>query len=677
MISEHADAVDLCLFSDLDDLVRETHRIRLPERRGDTWHGAVSGIPEGSLYGYRVSGPWAPDEGHFFNPRKLLLDPYARRIHEASRFHPSMVTVCDDGTPDPADSAEFSPKGVVPARLPFDWEGDEPPGTPDCDTVIYEMHVKGFSQLNPKLPIELRGTYAGLAHESSIEYLKNLGVSAVQLLPVHQHLDDGFLLDRGLVNYWGYNTLGFFAPEIRYAATSDVVTEFREMVKALHRSGIEVLLDVVYNHTCEAGITSGPTCFLRGFDNANYYHHDPEEPQNYVDFTGCGNSLDVSHPHSLRLVTDSLRYWIEEMHVDGFRFDLAAELGRDPKSYNLRSAFFSGLQQDPVLCQAKLIAEPWDLGHPDSYQLGNFPANWAELNGKFRDRVRAFWRGEPAMAAGLATRLTGSEDLFAHNGRRPTASVNLITSHDGFTLHDLVSYNEKQNLANGEKNNDGEPHNLSYNHGEEGHTSSARIKRIRRQQIRNFFTTLICSQGVPLISAGDEVMRTQEGNNNAYCQDNELSWLPWDEDDVHAGKMRQFVRRLLSFRRENPVLRKTRFFSGSILNGSGLKDVSWFQSDGVKRETFDGDADESSAFTMLIHRDAALSYGQRERVFLIFFFNANQKKAIFRFPEVHDLPGWERVIDTATDEPEVKKSAPPGSEIELSDRSVQIWREIG
>ncbi len=675
VISENAEAIDLCLFCDEDHPNQETHRVRLPKRTGDVWHGALSGIPAGSRYGYRVSGPWLPGKGHFFNPQKLLLDPYARRIHEASRFHNSMIVKIPGGKPDLTDSAEFAPKGIIPEDDSFDWEADEPLCTPADETVIYEMHVKGFSRCNPDVPAEIQGTYAGLAHEASIKYLKELGITAVQLLPVHQHLDDSFLLKQNLVNYWGYNTLGFFAPEIRYAAGGDPVAEFREMVKALHKAGIEVLLDVVYNHTCEAGPGKGPTCFLRGFDNLNYYHTGPKRPDHYIDFTGCGNSLDVSNPSSLRLVMDSLRYWVEEMHVDGFRFDLAVELGRDPKKFNHHSAFFRAVKQDPVLCHTKLIAEPWDLGRSDSYQIGNFPINWNELNGKFRDCARAFWRGDPEKSACLATRLTGSEDLFAHNRRLPTSSVNMITSHDGFTLHDLSSYNEKHNEANKEKNRDGDPHNISYNHGEEGPTESETVNEIRRRQTRNFLTTMICSQGVPFVSAGDEVLRTQGGNNNAYCQDNEMSWLAWDAKDIEADNMRKFVARLLTFRREHPALRRSRFFSGKKLHGTNLEDVSWFAPDGVNRHAFKRKSDNSGAFTMLIHRDAALRCRNGEPCFLIFFFNAKQEDTTFLFPDIPDLSRWEKMIDTADPNIEISPRLSGDAEIILPERSMQIWRE--
>ncbi|MEM9015715.1 MAG: glycogen debranching protein GlgX, partial [Verrucomicrobiota bacterium] len=498
--SQYADMVNLSFFGDADKPWLETHQCEVSGHYGDVHFVRVSHLPSHTRYGYRVSGPWEPEKGHHFNEAKLLLDPYAKHIDRPSRYFASMKSLAGDKTINRSDSGFHAPKAVIPGPDHYDWEGDAPPRIPMTESVICELHVKGFSMLNPDVPEEIRGSYLGLAHPSSIDYLKKLGVTTVQLLPVHHHLDDSFLLEKGLVNYWGYNTIGFFAPEARYAATDDPVTEFRDMVKALHRAGIEVVLDVVYNHTGEAGL-DGPTCFLRGYDNLCYYHSVPSKPGIYWDSTGCGNSVDVSHPRSLRLVMDSLRYWVEEMHVDGFRFDLAAELGRAPKDYNRRAPFFQAISQDPILRPVKMIAEPWDLG-PDGYQIGNFPTNWAELNGKFRDGVRRFWHGASNSMGEFAARITGSEDLFRHNRRTPGASVNFITSHDGFTLNDLVSYNEKHNLANGENNRDGDSHNISFNHGVEGPTSDPAIRELRLRQVRNFLTTLLFSQGVPFLLAG-------------------------------------------------------------------------------------------------------------------------------------------------------------------------------
>ena len=663
VVSQFAQAINLCLFTDSSDPAHETHRVRLTSKTGDVWHAKISGIPEGSSYGYRADGSWDPLAGQFYNNHKLLLDPYARHIDGPSKYHSSLCAVRKEDKMDKTDSAPHAPRAIVPAPEFYDWEGDAPLQIPMEETVITELHVKGFSQLNPDIPEEIRGTYSALAHPSSIEYFKSLGITTLQLLPVHQHMDDGFLLDKGLVNYWGYNTLGFFAPESRYCATEHALNEFRDMVKALHRAGIEVILDVVYNHTCEAGPT-GPTCFFRGLDNLSYYHTEPEKPGEYRDFTGCGNSVDVSHPRSLRLVMDSLRFWIEEMHVDGFRFDLAVELGRTIEAYDRRSAFFQAVHQDPVVSRTKLIAEPWDLG-PGGYQIGNFPTDWAELNGKFRDTVRRFWRGDPGVSGEFAKRITGSEDIFAHNRRRPTASVNFVTSHDGFTLRDLVSYNQKHNLDNGEKNADGDSHNISFNHGEEGETKNKKINATRRRQIRNFLATTICSQGVPFILSGDERLRTQNGNNNAYCQDNEISWISWD-DSAEAKELQAFTSRLLHFRKEQPAIRRTSFFTGQKVSGTEFPDVCWLRPDGGVKQKIDWATEKPGAFAMLI-------YGTDSNKSLLFFFNARHEATSFRFP-ANPTCAWTLVADT--DDPALTDTkAECGTELLLVDRSMQIWIE--
>lgn len=656
-------AVSLCLFTDPEAPTHETLRIPLRHREGNTWHIRVAGIPAGSTYGYRIDGPWDPHAGIFYNPHKLLLDPYAQRIDGPSKHHPALRTRDESGEREKTDSAPFAPRAFVPVPDAYDWEGDHLLQHPMTETVVCEMHVKGFSKLNPAIPEELRGTYAGLGHPASTEYLRDLGITTVQLMPVHQHLDDGFLLERGLVNYWGYNTLGFFAPEARYAASDDAVTEFRDMVKSLHRAGIEVILDVVYNHTCEAG-PDGPTCLFRGFDNPNYYHSVPARPGHYFDYTGCGNSVDVSHPHSLRLVMDSLRYWVSEMHVDGFRFDLAVELGRNAEAYSRRAAFFQACHQDPVLATCKLIAEPWDLGY-GGYQLGNFPTDWAELNGKYRDGVRRFWRGDPGVSGELAARITGSEDLFAHNRRTPEASVNFITSHDGFTLLDLVSYNQKHNLANGERNADGDSHNISFNHGVEGPTEDPAILAVRRRQVRNFLATLICSQGVPFILAGDERLRSQGGNNNGYCQDNEISWISWN-DAPDAVEMREFVKRLLKLRREFPCLRRGSFFNGQIVEGSTLPDICWLRPDGKRKESIDWEANKPGSFSVLIN-------GEETHGSLLLFLNSRHQTREFRFPRSL-RSSWVLVADTADPSRQEIRRLSPGV-IEVEERSMQIWRE--
>ena len=656
-------SVELCLFTDPDKPTKETMRLPLVERRGDTRHLRIEGIPPGSTYGYRVDGPWDPLAGLFFNPHKLLLDPYARRIDGPSRHHPSMRTRDESGDRERTDSAAHAPRGFVPATDRYDWEDDAPPGTSMSETVVCEMHVKGFSKLNPAVPEALRGTYAGLAHPASTDYLRDLGITSLQLLPVHQHLDDGFLLERGLDNYWGYNTLGFFAPEARYAATDDPVTEFRDMVKALHRAGIEVILDVVYNHTCEGG-PDGPTCLLRGYDNLAYYHTAPARPGHYVDFTGCGNSVDISHPRGLRLVMDSLRYWTQEMHVDGFRFDLAVELGRNADFYSRRATFFQTVHQAPVLAGVKLIAEPWDLGY-GGYQIGNFPVDWAELNGKYRDSVRRFWRGDPGVSGEFAARLTGSEDLFAHNRRPPSASVNFVTSHDGFTLHDLVSYNQKHNLANGERNADGDSHNISFNHGEEGPTDDPAILELRRRQARNFLATLFCSQGVPFLLAGDERLRSQGGNNNGYCQDNEIGWIPWN-DSEEAAALRTFVKKLIRLRREFPCLRRNAFFTGQPVGDTGLPDICWLRPDGKTKESIDWEAEKAGSFAVLIN-------GAETRESLLLFFNARHETREFHFPQFPRC-AWTLVADTAAPAREGTRAAMPAV-VAVIQRSMQIWKQ--
>ncbi len=668
-----ADSVDLCLFWDDKEPGKESARVRLPGCTHGVWHVEIDGIPKGCRYGYRVQGPWKPSEGLLFNHQKLLLDPYARRVDGITHHHNSMRCHLPGGKTDLTDSGEFAPKAVVIGSEPFNWQNTRPPRIPMSDCVFYEAHVKGFSALNKAIPVGLRGTYAGLAHPASLTYLKGLGITSIQLLPVHHHMDDGFLLNRGLVNYWGYNTLAFFAPEHRYAATKDPVKEFKEMVVAIHREGMEVILDVVYNHTCEGGI-NGPTCLFRGFDNAAYYRTLSSDPAHYDDVTGCGNSVDISNRDSMKLVLDSLRYWVTEMGVDGFRFDLAATLGRDPKEFNNQSAFFRAIHQDPVLSEVKLIAEPWDIGL-GGYQQGNFPVIWSELNGKFRDTVRQFWRGDPYVVGEFATRITGSADLFAHNGRLPTASLNMITSHDGFTLNDLVSYNHKHNEANGELNRDGDSHNLSYNLGVEGKTDNPEINELRKRQVRNFLVTLICSQGVPFITSGDERLRSQLGNNNAYCQDNDLNWLDWNRKNADAEAMYRFVRKLLAFRKENPSLRKTRFFTGNQMNGTGLADVTWLNLKGEIKEMSDWGVEKSGSFAMMIHREANFCRDPQSG-FLLFIFNARHESVKFKFPKDPAI-GWRCVIDTFDAEGNsTHEDVAPEDPVQVPQRSLQVWREL-
>ncbi len=579
LFSENAERVELCLF----DVYDHETRIDLVERTAFNWHCYIPGIGPGQRYGYRVYGPYDPATGHRFNPHKLLIDPYAKSIEGPIRWNhgnalPYTPSLDEDAdlVLDDADDAAAIPKCVV-VDPHFDWGDDRPPAHPWSETVIYEAHVKGITKLHPAVREDLRGTYAGLASEPALEYFRELGVTAVELLPIHHIADESFLHERGLTNYWGYSSIGFLTPHALYAATGthgEQVLEFKGMVKALHSAGIEVILDVVYNHTAE-GNHLGPMLAFKGVDNASYYRLMPEGPRFYMDFTGTGNSLNPVHPSVLRLIMDSLRYFVIECHVDGFRFDLASALAREFYEVDRLSAFFDTIHQDPVLSQVKLIAEPWDVG-PGGYQVGNFPVLWAEWNGIYRDTMRDFWRGR-ANVADFASRFTGSSDLYQSDGRTPSASINFITAHDGFTLRDLVSYNEKHNAANGEGNKDGTDDNRAWNCGVEGPTDDSSIKALRARQQRNFLTTLLLSQGVPMILGGDEWGRTQSGNNNAWCQDNEISWFDWASAD---GELVAFVQRLILLRREHPVFRRSAFLTGREVRGSGLPDVWWFRPDG-------------------------------------------------------------------------------------------------
>ncbi|WP_075014358.1 glycogen debranching protein GlgX [Geodermatophilus obscurus] len=581
--SAGATAVDLCLF----DADGTEHRHRLRETTHQVWHGRLPGVGPGQRYGYRVHGPHDPGAGARWNPAKLLLDPYARAVDGELTLDPALFGSRLDapGSPDARDSAPFVPRGVV-VHDSFPWDGDPRPVTPWSDTVIYEVHVKGATMRHPDVPPALRGTYAGLAHPAFVEHLRSLGVTAVELLPVHHFVSEPHLLRRGLTNYWGYNTLGYFAPHAAYSSAGSggaQVTEFKAMVKALHEAGIEVVLDVVYNHTAE-GDATGPTLSLRGVDNPGYYRLDGANPARYTDYTGCGNTLDVRRPQVLAMLMDSLRYWVTEMHVDGFRFDLAAALARSMHDVDRLSAFFDVVHQDPVVSRVKLIAEPWDIGE-GGYQVGNFPPLWTEWNGKYRDTVRDVWSGAHVGVRDLAYRLTGSSDLYRSDGRRPFASVNFVTAHDGFPLADLVAYEHKRNEANGEDNRDGESHNRNWNCGVEGPTDDPAVLALRARQVRNHLATLLLSTGVPMLTAGDELGRTQGGNNNAYCQDNEVSWIDWDgvDEDLVA-----FVRRLVQVRRESPVLRQEAFFEGHEIPATGgTRDVAWFAPAGGQLTTAD------------------------------------------------------------------------------------------
>jgi isoamylase len=654
IFSENAAEVELCLF-DTPDAPEASRVLRLRERTAHVWHGYVPGVGPGTYYGYRMEGPYEPARGLRFNPFKLLVDPYARALagRVDYRFHPYAYPFDQPGQDwvlDDEDSAPGVPKGVV-IDPSFDWQGDAPPKIPWHKTVIYEAHVKGLTRLHPEVPEEIRGTYAAVAHPAVVEHLKSLGVTALELLPIHEIVDEYFLVQKGLRNYWGYSTLNFFAPAGRYAHSRDYgeqVREFKEMVRRLHAAGIEVILDVVYNHTGE-GHHLGPTLSLKGIDNPSYYRLVRDNPRFYMDYTGTGNSLNMMHPQSLKLVMDSLRYWVQEMHVDGFRFDLASTLARELHDVDRLSAFFDIIHQDPVISKVKLIAEPWDVG-PGGYQVGNFPVLWAEWNGRYRDTVRAYWRGDPGTMGELGYRLTGSSDLYETDGRRPHASINFLTAHDGFTLNDLVSYNEKHNWANGEENRDGHDHNLSYNFGVEGPTTDADIIRQREKQKRNFLATMLLSQGVPMLCGGDEMGRTQQGNNNAYCQDNEISWLNWKLSD-RDRQLLEFTRRVARLRARHPVFHRRHFFQGRRIRGSELEDITWLRPDGKEMTEEEWNTHFTRCFGMRLGGDAMLEWDERgERVIddtFLLLFNADPATIPFVLtrsnPDVH----WSLVLSTS------------------------------
>jgi len=653
LFSENATAVELCLF-DAPGAARETARIRLTEQTDQVWHAYLPEARPGQLYGYRVHGPYEPRAGHRFNPAKLLLDPYAKAIASTvawsdTAFGYTIGHVDGDLSKDDRDSAGAVPKCVVidPA---FSWGDDAPLRTPWHKTLIYELHVKGFTMKHPAVPTEVCGTYAAMTHPAVIEYLHRLGVTAVELLPVHQFISGKDMADRGLTNYWGYNSLGFLAPDVRYAASGTLgqqVAEFKTMVKTLHREGIEVILDVVYNHTGE-GNHFGPTLSFRGIDNQAYYRLEPNNKRYYTDFTGCGNTLNMTHPRTLQLIMDSLRYWVLEMHVDGFRFDLASTLARELHEVDRLGAFFDIIHQDPVLSQVKLIAEPWDLGE-GGYQVGNFPVLWAEWNGIYRDVVRGIWRGDDGLIDNLAYRLTGSSDLYERSGRRPHASINFITAHDGFTLRDLVSYNEKHNDANGEDNRDGHDHNISWNCGVEGETDDPQVLALRARQQRNFLATLLLSQGVPMLQAGDEIGRTQQGNNNAYCQDNELSWLDWNIDEAKR-ELLSFTRGLIRFFHEHPVLRRGKFFQGRPIRGSAAKDLTWFRLDGAEMTEADWMNESARTLAVRLAGDQIDEVDERgHRIVddtLLILFNAYSEPLTFTLPDPGAKAAWDLVFDT-------------------------------
>ncbi|MCZ2805096.1 glycogen debranching protein GlgX [Modestobacter sp. VKM Ac-2983] len=647
IFSEVAEKIELCLFDDAGN----EERIRLPEMDAYVWHAFLPGVQPGQRYGFRVHGPHDPEQGHRCNPNKLLLDPYAKAIDgqvdwDEAVFGYHFAT----GKKNDDDSAAHMPKSVV-INPYFDWGVDRPPKTPYNKTVIYEAHVKGLTMTHPRIPEDLRGTYAGVAHPAIIEHLQELGITAIELMPVHQFVQDDTLLQKGLRNYWGYNTIGFFAPHNEYAQQTDgqQVQEFKGMVRALHEAGIEVILDVVYNHTAE-GNHMGPTLSFRGIDNSAYYRLVEDDKQYYMDTTGTGNSLNVRTPQSLQLIMDSLRYWVTEMHVDGFRFDLASSLARQFHEVDRLSAFFDLCHQDPIVSQVKLIAEPWDIGD-GGYQVGNFPALWTEWNGKYRDTVRDFWRGENATIGEFASRITGSADLYQHSGRRPVASINFVTAHDGFTLNDLVSYNEKHNEANGEDNNDGESHNRSWNSGVEGETKDPAIKALRAQQRRNFITTLMLSQGVPMLLHGDELGRTQGGNNNGYCQDSELTWIDWD--DVDEGLL-EFTKLVTKLRTDHPTFRRRRFFHGRPVRraeGDPVQDVAWFTHAGELMSEEDWDAHYAKSIGVYLNGHGIRSTDERgepvvdDCFYLV--FNAWHEDIEFTLPTSEYAEGWTVVVDTA------------------------------
>ena len=655
VFSEVAERVELCLFDDDDT----ESRITLPEVDSFVWHGFVPAVEPGQRYGYRVYGPYQPEDGLRCNPNKLLLDPYSKAIDGTFEWNQSLFsyTFGDPDSRNDDDSAASMPKSVVISPF-FDWANDRPPSHEYADTVIYEAHVKGLTETHPDIPEQIRGTYAAVAHPVIIEHLTSIGVTAIELMPVHHFANDSTLIEKGLSNYWGYNTISFFAPDPKYSSAISAggqVQEFKGMVRTLHEAGIEVILDVVYNHTAE-GNHMGPTLSMRGIDNAAYYRLVEDDKRFYMDYTGTGNSLNVGHPHALQLIMDSLRYWVTEMHVDGFRFDLAATLAREFYDVDRLATFFELVQQDPTVSQVKLIAEPWDVG-PGGYQVGNFPPQWTEWNGKYRDTVRDFWRGEPSTLDEFAYRLSGSADLYEHTGRRPVASVNFVTAHDGFTLRDLVSYNEKHNDANGEDNNDGESYNRSWNCGAEGPTDDADdpgVNELRARQQRNFLTTLLLSQGVPMICHGDELGRTQSGNNNGYCQDNSLTWIDWADAD--AGLL-EFTRAVTALRANHPVFRRRRFFSGKPLGRrglDGLPDISWFAPDGAEMTDEDWGAGFAKSVAVFLNGHGIPDRDARGQQVVddsfVLCFNAHHEPIEFTLPPAEFGTGWRTVVHTGADE---------------------------
>jgi isoamylase len=682
IFSEGATRVDVCCF---DANGVQTDCITLRERTAFVWHGLIRDVKPGQLYGYRIDGPWEPELGHRFNAAKLLVDPYAEAISGQVDWKAPIyaydVASGDDLKIDTQDSAAGVPKSVV-VDSRFDWGDDCLPETPLADSVIYEVHVKGFSIRNPMVPEELRGTYAGLAHESSINYFKKLGITAVELLPIHHFIDEGHLVDKGLTDYWGYNTLGYFAPMARYSSCGDTggqVNEFKEMVKAFHAAGIEVILDVVYNHTCE-GNERGPSLSWKGVCNTTYYRLMQDNPRYYMDYTGTGNTLNVRNPQVLKMIMDSLRYWVTEMHVDGFRFDLAATLARELHDVSKLSSFFDTIHQDPTLADVKLIAEPWDVGE-GGYQVGQFPVLWAEWNGKYRDTVRRFWKGDAGQLSDFANRLTGSSDLYQYDGRKPYASINFVTAHDGFTLCDLVSYNEKHNDANGDDNQDGTNDNDSWNMGAEGPTDDQGINTLRERQTRNFLATLMLSQGVPMIAGGDEVARSQRGNNNCYCQDNELTWYDWNLDAARK-RLRDFTSQLIQFRLAHPNLHRRKFFQDREIRQKGhstiIKDIAWFNTDGKQVSDEVWNTEWNRSIGVLLNGQTLQVTDEEGRPItddsFLLVVNAAQDGVEFVLPPSPSSAKWNQVIDTEDiDNPFVK--AEVGEKVIIGGRSLMLFSD--
>jgi len=673
LFSAHATKVELCLFDDTGK--RELERVELPEYTNEVWHGYLPDARPGTTYGYRVYGPYEPEAGHRFNPNKLVLDPYAQAHVGTLKWDPAVfgyVMGESDLTFDERDSARFIPKSRVidPA---FTWGRERAPSVPWDRTILYETHVRGYTKLHPAVPEPLRGTFAGLGRKEVVDYIKSLGVTSVELLPIHAFVNDSYLLDKGLTNYWGYNSIGFFAPDPRYAAVPDFVfSEFREMVARLHDAGLEVILDVVYNHTAE-GNENGPTLSFRGIDNLSYYRLMPDNPRYYINDTGTGNTLNMSHARVVQMVTDSLRYWATEMHIDGFRFDLGTILARESDGFNEAHGFLQSCMQDPVLSNTKLIAEPWDIG-PGGYQVGGFPPGWAEWNDKFRDTVRAWWKGEPGKQAEMATRLAASADCFARRGRRPWASVNFITAHDGFTLQDLVSYNDKHNEANGEENRDGHSDNQSWNCGAEGPTDDPDILALRERQKRNMLANLLLAQGTPMLLAGDEFGRTQHGNNNAYCQDNEISWVNWDFGEREV-ELAEFVRKVIVLRQSFPILRRSRFLTGEYNAEFDVSDVRWLSPAGVDIAEQDWDDSNARCFGMLMDGRAQASGIKRPALdaTALLVLNAHHDMVNFMLPEVVGGTLWRCLLDTNIPEDDTHATVETGEDYAITARSLVLF----